>query len=129
MKIAIAATGDGLDSKVAEKLCDAKALHIIDVDRFEIVRVYCSEDENCDHFFSHKVLDENCEAIICGGIRKEPFEVLAGDSVTRYDGSGLTLNEAVRGMCANELPLIRDCEDGLGCPGLHASHTHCHDHP
>ena len=125
MKIAIAASDDSLDSKVAEKLCNANALHIVDVDRFEIVRIYRSDDENRDIFFAHAALEEDCEAMICGEIRKDAFEILASASVTRYDGGGMTLSDAVAGMNAHALPLIRDHRDG---PGLHASHTHCHTH-
>ena len=71
--------------------------------------------------FAQKVVDHDCEAVICGPIEKEPFELMAGKMVSRYDGSGHTVERAYKYMVQYRLELIRDYIGGPGAVG------HSHD--
>ena len=66
------------------------------------------------------LLDWNCEAVVCGTIQKEAFEPIAAASITRYNGVGLPIGDAVVQAHENRLPLITDFEGGTGC----ADHDH-----
>ena len=60
-------------------------LMIIDADKNEIFHIYGKQDPD-NLVFAKKVVEHDCEAVICGPIEKEPFEILAGAGVTRYLG-------------------------------------------
>ena len=66
-------------------------------------------------------MQDHCEAVICGPLEKEPFEILAGAGVSRFDGSGRKAQRAFVRFLRNQLPLIRDYIGGPGPVG------HSHD--
>ena len=64
--------------------------------------------------FARKVVEHDCEAVICGPMEKEAFEIVAGAGVTRYLGSGHTVQHAYSYMNRYKLELIRDYIGGPG---------------
>ncbi len=78
-----------------------------------------------DAEFARRIAEEDVEAVITGEIEKEPFEVLAEEFwITRYNGVGLKVAEAIRLMNAYRLEMIPDFIGGTGC---HAG-GECHEH-
>ena len=127
MKISVATTGNQADSFIPSKSSTAKYLFIVDVEGFEVTHIYEAEPLNRDLAFAQRTIEENCEAIVCGEIRKEPFELLAGEGISRYNGAGKTATEAVKLFINDQLPMITDDIGGSGCPGS-TSGGECHEH-
>ncbi len=72
------------------------------------------------------MIEEDCEAVVCGPhIGREAFDPIADAGITRFQGDGLGVLEALRGACANTLPIIPEYEGGPGCSG---GGGECHDH-
>ncbi|MCI7262462.1 MAG: NifB/NifX family molybdenum-iron cluster-binding protein [Otoolea sp.] len=119
MKIAIAADTQEIDGLVPATFKESPFLMIIDADKHEIFHIYGKQDpENL--VFAKKIVEHDCEAVICGPIEKEPFEIIAGAGVTRYLGSGHTVQKAYSYMNRYQLELIRDYIGGPGAGG----HSH-----
>ncbi|MCM1566849.1 MAG: hypothetical protein FNP40_10305 [Dehalobacter sp. 4CP] len=119
MKIAIAADGCDMESKVTAKFADACWLLIVEMDRQRIcekVRRGSQDTENEE--FAKIIVQRNCESVICGEIERIPFEILAAAGVTRSLGAGLTIPDAIEHE--NMLELITDHIGGTG----HDSHSH-----
>lgn len=114
MKIAIAADGCDMESKVTAKFADACWLSIVEMDRQRIcekVRRGNQDAENEE--FAKIIVDRNCESVICGEIERKPFEILAAAGVTRSLGAGLTIPDAIKRE--NILDLITNYIGGAGC--------------
>lgn len=78
-----------------------------------------------DEEFAEALGEEKVEAVITGAIEKAPFNILAEKYwITRYDGVGLRISEAVRLMNEYRLRMITDHIGGTG----HHDHGHDHDH-
>ena len=90
MKVAIATADKTQDSYISDKLADAKYLFIVEVEKYQVQNIYEAEAKDNDFIFAKKTVEDYCEAIICGNIEKEPFDILAreGACVTRYNGAG-----------------------------------------
>lgn len=128
MNISVAVTGQQANSPIPDRLNAATHLYIVDVERFEVLRIFCfAEQQDRDIAFARQTIDENCEAIICGDIEEKAFELLATACVSRFNGAGLGATQAVRLMNANQLPLIREYIGGPGCAG-ERSGGECHEH-
>ena len=120
MKIAICCEAEDASGLVAADFRGSPFLLMIDVDKNVIYRVIGKQDaENL--MFARKIAEDDCEAVICGPIEKEPFEILAGAGVSRFDGSGRKAQRAFIRFLRNQLPLIRDYIGGPGPVG------HSHD--
>ena len=87
MKIAVTCENMEINGLVPKTFKDSEYLMIIDADKNQIFKIYGKQDPD-NMVFAQKVLDHDCEALICGPLEKEPFELLAGAGVTRYNGSG-----------------------------------------
>ena len=120
MFIAVTSTTEELDGIVPKTFEESPFLMIIDADKNQVIKIYGKQDEK-NMVFAQKVLDHDCEAIICGPIEKDPFELMAGKMVSRYDGSGHTVERAYKYMVQYRLGLIRDYIGGPGAVG------HSHD--
>ena len=118
MKIAITCENEEITGKVPALFETSPFLMIIDADKNEIFKIYGKQDKK-NLVFAKKVLEHDCEAIICGPIEKEPFDLLADAGVTRYNGVGMTVQEAYDGMNAYKLSWITDHIGGKGEPGHH----------
>jgi len=115
VKIAVMSDGCGGNSKVSEKFADARWLLIVDMDKQCIVEaIEKSEGDVENTELAEKIVDRDCELVICGEIEKIPFEILADNHVTRSLGSGLSVTDALN--CESMLDLITDCIGGTGCP-------------
>lgn len=58
---------------------------IIDADKNQIFHVYGKQDPD-NLVFAKKVVEHDCEAVICGPIEKEPFEILVKAGVIPLSG-------------------------------------------
>lgn len=125
MKIAITSDREAIDGLVPATFKESPFLMIIEADENQILKIYGRQDsENIE--FAKKVLEHDCEAVICGPIEKEPFGLLAGAGVTRYLGSGHTVQKAYRYMNRYALELIRDYVGGPGAFGhSHSGNCEC----
>ena len=120
MFIAVTSTTEELDGIVPKTFEESPFLMIIDADKNQVIKIYGKQDED-NMVFARKVLEHDCEALICGKLEKEPFELLAGAGVTRYDGGGHTVQTAYTYMHRYKLPWIADYIGGPGAFGH--SHT------
>lgn len=127
MKIAVAAGSKKADAYIPKKLSTAKHLFIVDMEKFEVLRIYDAEPLKRDVAFAKLVIEEDCEAIICGTINAEAFNILYLAGISRYDGMGKNVTEALKMLGRMELELIRDHVGGSGCAG-DSSGGECHDH-
>mgnify|MGYP000737519089 CR=1 FL=1 len=107
MNIAIASETEEIDGLVPATFKESPFLMIIDADKNQIFHVYGKQDPD-NLVFAKKVVEHDCEAVICGPIEKEPFEILVKAGVTRYLGSGHTVQKAYSYMNRYKLELIRD---------------------
>ena len=112
MKIATAMEAGHVDAVIPAQLEAAECLFIIDVEGFEVLEILSAENDK-SVTFARATIDRDCEAIICGEIPDDAFEILSNACVTRFDGTGLTASQAVRMMNANQLPLFRKIEDRI----------------
>jgi predicted Fe-Mo cluster-binding NifX family protein len=127
MKVAVATASKDAHGIIPGKLAEAKYLFLVDVEKFEVTKVLCVEEENRDIIFAQETVKEDCEAIICGDIDQTAFEILAMAGVTRFLGTGETASRSIKLMNANQLPLIREYTGGPGCPGKSGSYEY-HEH-
>ncbi|MDR0468750.1 MAG: hypothetical protein LBH09_02115 [Peptococcaceae bacterium] len=131
LKVAVA-TSDATASGVVPALFqDATHLLIIDAETGEVLEVV--EGENPDQlerslYLAGKVVEFDCEALLCGGLEREPFAVLAEENcVTRFDAAGLYVQDGICRMNENTLGLITDFIGGTGCPDADPSNCGLHD--
>jgi predicted Fe-Mo cluster-binding NifX family protein len=127
MKIAVATGGREATSLIPAYLAEAEFLFIANMDKFEVVQIYEAEEDTRDLVFARRAVDEDCEAIICGQIEKQAFDILSQACVSRYDGAGKSASEALRLLNLYALPLIRDHIGGEGCVA-EKSGGECHEH-
>lgn len=101
------------DAVVSATLEGGNYLIIVDADKMAALGVIQNggEGEN----FADALLNYDCEAVVCGTIQKPAFDAIAGKDITRYNGVGLPLGDAVELAVLNHLPLIVDFEGGPGC--------------
>lgn len=94
------------------------------------VREVFARDGMSEAELARKVLEWNCECVLCGDIAEAPFLILADEGgVTRYNAAGLSLDKALKAFNAGSLPLIRDCIGGQGCQSEAADLTReCREH-
>ncbi len=122
-------------SVVPPHLEDARYLLIVEMDTHECLEVLDGrKKQKPDVFFARMTANRDCEAIICGDIRQEAFDILANKQITRYNGTGLAAQDVRKRVMTNNLPLIRDYRGGVGCPshgeeeGTGVCRDHSHDH-
>lgn len=117
MLIAVAVTDRTAKAPVCEHLEDAKYLFIVETDRNEVLKVLSCDEGQADLLCAKSTVDENCEAIICGDMDVEAFDLLADNMISRFYGWGATASQAVRMMLDNRLQLIREARNGGHCAG------------
>ena len=121
MKIAICSESEEITGLVPKTFRDAQFLMIINADNNELLQIYPKEDDRNIGFAEH-ILEQDCEAVICGPMEQEPFDMIVAAGVTRYDGSSKKVQRAYDYMRRDRLPLIKDY---IGGPGPHG---HSHDY-
>lgn len=122
MNIAITSEAPDTDALVPLTFKEAKILMIIDADKSEVTHIYRKIDEENIEMIK-KVLEFDCEALICGPLEKEPFEMLVEQGVTRYNGVGHKVCKAYDYMNRYKLDWIADYIGGPGASG----HSHSGD--
>ncbi len=127
LKIAVAATGKEADSMISGKLATAKHLFIVDLEKFEVLKIYDAAELRRDEDFARRAVKDDCEAIICGQIKRAAFDILYKEGVSRYDGAGKNVTEALKLLADYRLPMITDCIGGTGCVGADSG-GECHEH-
>ena len=133
LKVAVSASGPSMESNVPATFEETTHLLIIDADAEVLLDTLDSgekEPMGRSMYFAQKVVDLDCEALLCGVLEPEPFAVLAEEnSVTRYLAADLSANESIRMMKRYALALITDYIGGTGCPDADpANCEHHHDH-
>lgn len=126
-KIAVAVGGNQADSYISKKLSTAKYLFIVDLEEFAVLSIIEAEPIKRDIAFAKKIVEEDCEALICGLINKEAFNILYLAGISRYDGTGMDVTTALKKLGRYELEMIRDHVGGSGCAG-DTSGEECHEH-
>lgn len=131
MNIAVTSDTQEIDGLVPANFKDSPFLMIIDADKNEIFHIYGKQDPE-NMVFAKKIVEHNCEAVICGPLEKEPFEYIVEAGVTRYLGCGHTVQKAYSYMLRYKLEMIREYIGGPGEGGHnHSGHCDCdgeHEH-
>ena len=135
LKIAIASSGLSLDSRIPALFAEASHLLIFDAEADTLLEIIDSDEADSlsrSMLFAQKVVDFDCEAILCGELEPEPFAVLAEENcITRYLAAECSVLESIHKMNAYALPLITDYIGGTGCPDNDPANCeldHDHDH-
>jgi len=126
MKIAVATMDRESKAMIPETLAEAKYLFIVETDDFAVKEILPAVPPDQDIRFAEQTVERGCEAIICGEIDEQAFEILAGEGVTRYLGAGQNASGSLKLMQARQLPLIREYAGGPG-PEAH-QHGTCGGH-
>ncbi len=126
MLIAVLSNSSTYGSIIPDRYEDADHLWIMESDGMHPESVYTKTPDEPD-LFQKEIINYNVEAVVCGTMKEEEFEPIAGAAITRFNGSGLTVEESVRAAVYNALPYITDYENGSGCPS-HSPHSECSHH-
>lgn len=127
MYIAAMTETSGIDGIVSENFAKSKYLLILEAETGEVCAAY-SREELDDCGFAGKIVEHDCEAVLCGPIEEAPFIIIADEGcVTRYQASGLSAGEALKQMEEYKLNMITDFIGGTGCGSGDAAHC-THDH-
>jgi predicted Fe-Mo cluster-binding NifX family protein len=119
MFIVVAADDQSLESLVSEEFILCKYLLIVDMDKMKFIAVE-NEGDPLGEVLARKITEYNCEGVITGKLTPEAFEIIAGDGVTRFDGRGHSVKEALDLMAQRALKLIRNPEGTDDCGGDHS---------
>lgn len=111
MNIAVAVCKNAVNSIIPDTYDAATGLLIVSVEEQSHVIAYVQ-----DNFVQNINEVWNCEAVLCGVfLNKDDFIAIADYGVTRYNGAGMTVEQAFTAFLDNDLPLITDYEGGDGC--------------
>ena len=121
MKIAVTADGKSLDSKVAEEFEECLYLLIVNMEDFSITAI---KNDNLSQSSSgeklgNEVLKHDCEALITGKIKPLAFNILADACVTRFLGTGSSVQNALELMKKRSLKLLKNYDGTDECGGHH----------
>lgn len=111
MKIAAAANGGTLEDLIAEKFEQSTHLLIVEMDDYSL-EVYPRDNSfgSPESAMVRVIIEKDCEAVITGSIRQPSFDALVEMQVTRYNGAGHTVREALTLMEKYRLDFIRSFE-------------------
>ena len=118
MFIAITADDRSLEGLVSEEFISCRYLLIVDMDNMEFKAIENKGDPFGENL-SRKITEHKCEAVITGKLTPQAFDIIAGDYVTRYDGRGHSVKDALVLMDQYALKLIRNLEGTDDCCGDH----------
>lgn len=124
--IAVMTDKPEIDGVVTDRFENASALVFWETDTETIVETYTQKEPE---EFAKLIAKSEAEAVACGShIGQACFEPIADMSITRYDGTGLTLAAAAKGALIGYLPIIPEYEGGPGCgSGTGSCSEHEHD--
>lgn len=109
MFIAVAADDKSMESMVSEEFISCRYLLIVDMETMGF-KALENKGDPLGEAMSHKISEYNCEAVITGKLHPHAFNIIADDSITRYDGRGHTVKDALCLMDQRGLKLIRNPE-------------------
>ena len=116
MNIAVAADGESLESQVSEKF--EQCIYLLIVNMHDLTLTIMKTEElsgtSTGDNLAQKILEYNCEAIICGNIQQTAFDILVDAQVTRYFGAGYSVKDALELSEKKLLKLIKE-----DCTGHH----------
>lgn len=107
MKIAVTTDGNTLEDLVAEEFEKSAFLLIVETDNLSY-KVYKTDTQTDGSglAMAQKIVDEDCEALICGPIDEPAFEIIADACITRYLGANYPAATALERMARHQLALI-----------------------
>lgn len=116
----IAATSDGRDltSGVSEEFDSCSYLLLIETSEMTVEAIENSSKNG--EVLANQIVEHDCEAVITGKFSIETFSILADACVTRYNGYGRTVREALAQMDRNSLEYIRGADENDSCHGDHS---------
>lgn len=116
MFIAAMTDSPGLEGMISQTFAQARYLLIIEAEHRSLCAVYARSRAEGDRNLAERIVEHDCEAVLCGPLEEEPFVILADEGcVTRYLACGLTAAEALKEMEAYRLDMIPDFIGGTGC--------------
>jgi predicted Fe-Mo cluster-binding NifX family protein len=118
MNIAVAGEDQNLESVVSEKFIACRYLVIVNMNNMEFIS-FENKDDQLGEALVRKITACRCEAVITGIMTPYVFDILAGNGVTRYDGRGYTVKEAISLMDRHGLKLIRNLQGTDNCDHNH----------
>ena len=118
LKIAAATLGPEPEDMIADLFEECTHLQVYDGDTGELVEVI-ERNGQSDVQLGQILADMWAEAVICGPLRQDVFDIIAADeySITRYNGVGIPAVIALKAALDYKLDVIRDPIDGIGCIG------------
>ena len=118
--IAAATLGPEPGDMISDLFEECTHLQIYDGDNEALMQVI-PRDGKSDTELAQILAELWVEAVICGPLQQEPFDIIAGDeySITRYNGVGMTALIALKAAVDYKLDVIRDPIGGVGCLGSH----------
>ncbi len=118
LKIAAATLGPEPEDMIADLFEECTHLQVYDGDTGELVEVI-ERNGQSDVQLGQILADMWAEAVICGPLRQDVFDIIAADeySITRYNGVGMPAAIALKAALDYKLDVIRDPIDGIGCIG------------
>ena len=121
MKIAVVAEGKTLDSKVSEQFEKCVYLLIINTEDLSITAI--ENDESWGDSSGEKLADEvlkyDCESVVFDGIEAKAFDIFADSYVTRFCGTGYSVEKVLELMEKRSLKLIKNLDGSQDCGGNH----------
>ncbi|HOE57198.1 MAG TPA: NifB/NifX family molybdenum-iron cluster-binding protein [Bacillota bacterium] len=109
MNIAVVADGKSIESMVSEEFVLCNYLLIVNMDNMEFDTLE-NKGDLYGETLANIIVENDCEAVITGKLTKQAFDIIADNNVTRYDGRGYSVGEALVLMNRYALRLIRNIE-------------------
>jgi predicted Fe-Mo cluster-binding NifX family protein len=111
MLIAVTAEAPALEGAVSETYENCRYLLIVETDNASFSAY---ENEGADSL-TECIIEADCEAVITGSFHPDSFNKIADAMITRYNGQGCTVAEALEKMDRNTLDYIRFATPGETC--------------
>ncbi len=117
MVIAVAVEKADPDAVVPALFAESKCALIVETDTAEVKAVVHTATDHPDVEIAQAAVKWRCEAVLCGPIEKDAFEILSDDGITRLNAAGMTAGRAVAAFLKDKLEYIKDNIGGHGCGG------------
>lgn len=111
MLIAVTAEDPALEGAVSASFENCQYLLIVETDD---ATFSAYKNEGADSL-AECIIEADCEAVITGSFLPDTFNKIADAMITRYNGHGCTVHEALERMDRNTLDYIRFATPGETC--------------
>jgi len=123
VNIAVTADGQKLTSEVSKQFASCKYLLIVNMSNSDVIAIENEgEDDLSEETLANEVIKYDCEAIITGKLNPTAFDILTNACVTRYLGTGHSVEIALSLMEKQLLKYIKNHEGTDACDGHHHKH-------